>query len=352
LEIVDVSEGVSKRVAVSALGGGGTTPTLAEVLAEGATNNQIPLELDCDEAELIMFSSNGDNIGGIFGTSQGIYIVTNDPLGENSTFYNNGSIDVQKDAGSPINLLLPYTDETTGNTIATREWVEDNVSGGAVDSVNGQTGVVVLDAGDVGAEPTITATTSADYYRGDKTFQPAIDLPINTATQTALDDRARTAVNCNVLGTPTALSSAPGVVIYQKTFSANEFSDLDTFEIESINEKTETTATSSIRIYVDTATTFDIATAQLLATSPNLAASNLFLALKREFTVRGSTLKGFINTIGRQTDESLSELAANRFTSSTFDPTVSQTFYVVVTGNVSDTVTKQNFKITVMQNKS
>jgi len=60
---------------------------------------------------------------------------------------------------------------------------------------------------------------------------------ISDSAQTALDDRARTAVNCNVLGTPTALSSAPGVVVYQKTFSANEFVDLDTLKIESINEK-------------------------------------------------------------------------------------------------------------------
>jgi hypothetical protein len=98
--------------------------------------------------------------------------------------------------------------------------------GGAVDSVNGQTGVVVLDATDIGLgnvdntsdankpvstatqtalnlkENTITATTSADYYRGDKTFQTlnatAVGLgnvnntsdankPVSTATQTALD---------------------------------------------------------------------------------------------------------------------------------------------------------------------
>jgi hypothetical protein len=175
---------------------------------------------------------------------------------------------------------------------------------------------------------------------------------ISDSAKTAFDDRPRTAVNCNVLGTPTALSGGSGSVIYQKTFSANEFSDLDTLEVESINEKTGTTATSVVRIYVDTATTFNIATAQLLGTSPNLVASNLFLALKREFTVREATLKGFVNTIGRQTDESLSELAGNSFTSSTFDPTVSQTFYVVATGSVSDSATKQNFKITVMKNKS
>lgn len=39
-------------------------------------------------------------------------------------------------------------------------------------------------------EPNITATTSADYYRGDKTFQPATSLPTSTSTQSALDLKA------------------------------------------------------------------------------------------------------------------------------------------------------------------
>jgi hypothetical protein len=33
----------------------------------------------------------------------------------------------------------------------------------------------------------ITATTTADYYRGDKTMQPVSGLPVSTAQQTALD---------------------------------------------------------------------------------------------------------------------------------------------------------------------
>jgi len=139
---------------------------------------------------------------------------------------------------------------------------------------------------------------------------------------------------------------------YQRTFSADEFEDLDTLEIESINEKTGTNGTWSFRLYVDTATTFNIGTAQLLATSPTFTSGNLFGPLKREFTVRGTTLKGFINTTALSTDESANALAGNEFTISTFDPSVSQTFYVVATGNSSDIVTKQNFKISVMKNKS
>lgn len=36
----------------------------------------------------------------------------------------------------------------------------------------------------------IAATTSSDYFRGDKTFQPSINLPISTLTQTALNLKA------------------------------------------------------------------------------------------------------------------------------------------------------------------
>jgi hypothetical protein len=44
-------------------------------------------------------------------------------------------------------------DPTDDQDAATKKYVDDNSGGGAVDSVNGQTGVVVLDANDVGAYP-------------------------------------------------------------------------------------------------------------------------------------------------------------------------------------------------------
>lgn len=104
--------------------------------------------------------------------------------------------------------------------------VENGAEANTVDSVNGKTGVVVLNKTDIGLsnvdnttdlnkpvstatqtaldgkENTITAGTTAQYYRGDKTFQTlnktAVDLgnvdntsdfnkPISTLTQTALN---------------------------------------------------------------------------------------------------------------------------------------------------------------------
>ncbi|MGD1941865.1 MAG: hypothetical protein ACFB0G_11185 [Leptolyngbyaceae cyanobacterium] len=50
-------------------------------------------------------------------------------------------------------------------------WLEYNAPASPVQSVNSQVGTVNLGAADVGAEPTITAGTSGQYRRGDKTWQ-------------------------------------------------------------------------------------------------------------------------------------------------------------------------------------
>ena len=99
------------------------------------------------------------------------------------------------------------------------------IVGDNVESVNGQTGVVVLDSTDIetvegsgitikqsldGKEDSITAGTTSQYFRGDKTFQTLdksavglgnvdntsdVDKPISTATQSALDDKVAIATN-------------------------------------------------------------------------------------------------------------------------------------------------------------
>lgn len=101
----------------------------------------------------------------------------------------------------------------------TKAYVDSVVAAGAPDATTSSKGIVQL-AGDLsgtataptvpglaGKEPTITPGTTADYYRGDKTWQPltksAVGLanvdntsdankPISTATQTALNGKANT----------------------------------------------------------------------------------------------------------------------------------------------------------------
>jgi hypothetical protein len=83
------------------------------------------------------------------------------------------------------------------------------VSGTNIKTVNSTS---LLGSGNVAVEPPITATTSADYYRGDKTFatlnKAAVGLgnvdntsdankPVSTATQTALDAKTNKLVVAN-----------------------------------------------------------------------------------------------------------------------------------------------------------
>jgi hypothetical protein len=83
------------------------------------------------------------------------------------------------------------------------------VSGTNIKTINSTS---LLGSGNVAVEPTITATTSADYYRGDKTFatlnKTAVALgnvdntsdankPVSTATQTALDAKTNKLIVTN-----------------------------------------------------------------------------------------------------------------------------------------------------------
>lgn len=149
------------------------------------------------------------------------------------------AIALKADIASPAltgNPTAPTQSPSDNSTkIATTAYVDAAASAVvAPDATTTTKGIVKL-AGDLGGtaalptvpalagkEPTITATTSADYYRGDKTFQPLdkaaislsnvdntsdIDKPVSTAQQTALDLKANqdlsnlasTAVNTNIL---------------------------------------------------------------------------------------------------------------------------------------------------------
>lgn len=174
--------------------------------------------------------------------------------------------------------------------------------------------------------------------------------PSVTAVRTYVENFVKILLDCNVLGAN--VSGGTHAVLYQITMPANTLSDLDVYEIEALMEKTGTAGSSSIRIWTDTASTFNAGTAVLLATSPTNGATNLFGTLKREFHVRGTTVKCLLATIGIATDESTSSLSANSWGTYTQDRTVANTLYFTVTGNAADSFQKQNFKMTRLKNKS
>lgn len=81
-------------------------------------------------------------------------------------------------------------------------WVELRTPTDAVLNVNGKVGAVTLSASDVGAEPAITAGTTAQYHRGDKTWQD-FAVSVRAAVLTGLS----TATNAAVAATDSILAA-------------------------------------------------------------------------------------------------------------------------------------------------
>ena len=112
--------------------------------------------------------------------------------------------------GSISNAEFDYLNGLTDNIQTQFTGKQDTlVSATNIKTINSTS---VLGSGNIAVEPTITATTSADYYRGDKTFatlnKTAVGLgnvdntsdankPVSTATQTALDAKTAKLITTN-----------------------------------------------------------------------------------------------------------------------------------------------------------
>ena len=81
------------------------------------------------------------------------------------------------DAGSATNGQVMVWDTNAGN------WVPGDAGGGAVDSVNSKTGVVVLDAADVGAATTAQGATADSALQPGEAATPAQGTKADTALQ-------------------------------------------------------------------------------------------------------------------------------------------------------------------------
>jgi hypothetical protein len=248
-------------------------------------------------------------------------------------------------------LIAPIYDEdkmalvingASTERIATEEWVLANVSGGAVDSVNGQTGVVVLDASDVGL--------------GNVDNTSDLDKPISTATQTALNDRTDNVVSCKTYlpATPIAgQGSTVWVEIYKRQIPANTFPDLSEISIESIVKKVGNTAISFLGIFAKSGSD-DFSTAIEIGSSGSWGATSNRLNIRREFIRRGTIIEGITTAFSNPTDEfsSLTANAFNQFLNYSIDLTQNTWIYIAVRGNAADTFQKTLFEVKRTLNKS
>jgi hypothetical protein len=137
------------------------------------------------------------------------------------------------------------------------------VSGTNIKTVNSNS---LLGSGNIAVEPTITAGTSAQYYRGDKTFQTldktAVGLsnvdntsdankPVSTAQQTALDfkvNKART-----IFQPKTSITGVTGEqVIFSMLIPAGTYASTDAFNFDMSYYKSVTASTIEFRTYIGT----------------------------------------------------------------------------------------------------
>lgn len=173
------------------------------------------------------------------------------------------------------------TINVTPNVIEVNITQSSGSGGGAVDSVNGQTGVVVLTKSDIGLS-NVDNTSDANK-------------PISSATQTALnlkqDIKEEYIVN---ITTPspnhTGASAETNITSYNFVIPANTLSDGDTLRIENMLwEKIGVANASSCRVRLSNSNNF--ATASQVAIF-SASASNIYMRGCRTFNINSGLLRG------------------------------------------------------------
>lgn len=150
----------------------------------------------------------------VFGASAAAGITSADITAWNGKYTKpSGGVPVS-DLNSTAQSRLMPTGGSTGQVLAKKsnsnydtEWVNQSGGGGAVDSVNGKTGTVVLDADDVGALPDTTTASDLGAYVKPTGGIPKEDLA--SAVQTSLG-KADTALQTAV----TSFNGSTGAVTY------------------------------------------------------------------------------------------------------------------------------------------
>jgi hypothetical protein len=204
-----------------------------------------------------------------------------------------------------LSIFSNYTNGINDGTIATEEWVQANVSGGAVESVNGQTGDVVLDADDVGAEPALGFTPenvsnkATDLTSPDNTKYPTTQAVVNGLSLKTLpliaDDTTAVITGVTV---PTAFRSY--------LIPAGTLTNYNRLIMQMQVRKDAGTGTGSIRFYINTSNNF--ATATQIATA-NMTSGISYGDLSRKFILRGTNLLGFNFTTNSATDSQVNAAA-------------------------------------------
>jgi hypothetical protein len=199
-----------------------------------------------------------------------------------------------------------------------------------------------LVAGLATKENIITAGTTSQYFRGDKTFQTldktAVGLenvdntsdankPISTATLTALNAKQNNAIihrnftqGANVTGTTSE------VQVFQLLIPANTFSATDKLAFFAVLSRVTASTLVSLRAKISTSATMPSGATGMIARL-NPAVLNVYAKISREMIISGGNVRGVNNNTPLTFDTTTS---TSLMSSQAMDVTVDNYFYLSV----------------------
>ena len=223
-----------------------------------------------------------------------------------------GNVDNTSDANKPVSTATQTALNAKQATL---------VSGTNIKTIEGQS---LLGSGNIDL-------AKADVGLGNVDNTSDANKPISTATQTALNAKQATIFNAKAFGTQS--NSVGETQMAQITIPANTFSSTDKLAFFAFFNKVGAANAATIRFKISTSSSMPTgATSQIALYT--LANTSLFSKVNREFMISGGTLRGFPFAVSTNNDATVSVTAMS---SVSFDPTVTQYFYISVSPSASTT---------------
>jgi hypothetical protein len=223
-----------------------------------------------------------------------------------------GNVDNTADADKPVSTATQTALNAKQATL---------VSGTNIKTIEGQS---LLGSGNIDL-------AKADVGLGNVDNTSDANKPISTATQTALNAKQATIFNAKAFGTQS--NSVGETQMAQITIPANTFSSTDKLAFFAFFNKVGAANAATIRFKISTSSSMPTgATSQIALYT--LANTSLFSKVNREFMISGGTLRGFPFAVSTNNDATVSVTAMS---SVSFDPTVTQYFYISVSPSASTT---------------
>ena len=377
IELTDVPASytgqASKVVAVKAdetglefvAGGGGTTPTLQEVLTEGNNANGLEIILSDISGDIQKISATSGDIN-IDSDAYGVHIRADAGLTvDNGISVQNGIIIQNGLAGG---VILNSSNTTAGRYVefpdkdGTIAFLDD-ITGGAVDSVNGQTGVVVLDSDDISEGATNLYFTDARALGAIPDATPTVKgiaklyTSLGSNTDGAVDQNtvnSALALKANLQNVEQIIRSKSNgtfgshtgdtaeTVIAVIDIDANEFEAGDWSSLYVFTEKNGTAGTLTIRLRAGiNGNTSDALIATSSATSPN----SRYLSLSR---LSPRFLTGNLLNIFSPTTASSTDIGTSNSNTTSVSLTPSSAWKLTITaqlGSSGETVSLTGYRI-------